>query len=129
MNGHYIHDNAQAPNLVLAHTLFGEPVTASLPAGAVAGAGNEQANVGRATWSTAPYKPPSRRVNDRGAKLCAHEGCAAYPSPSIGDGSLCVGHGRAALQGCAKVGCKSIPKKGQDYCHWHKPKERDGDPQ
>jgi len=85
MSNTYTHDNASGQGVALAHTVHGDPVTATMrPL-----AGGE--GVGPATWSTAPYKK-KRRVKDNGKTLCASEGCRAYPMTSQ---EYCTGHARS----------------------------------
>jgi hypothetical protein len=86
MSNSYTPDNASGQGVALAHTVFGSPVTATMRPQA----GGE--GIGPATWSTAPYKK-KRRVNDKGATLCAFEGgCKAYP---MKDQEYCTGHARS----------------------------------
>ena len=119
-NDHYTHENATAPGIALAHTVYGEPVTASLR--------TEQSNAGtvRQVQSVfTDYKPPKRRLNDNPDKeLCAHEGCNAFP---MSNKNYCPGHARVhgEVKTCRKDGCKAPPKNGQDTCRWHETKVSD----
>lgn len=117
MSGFYTHDNATAPGIALAHTVYGEPVGTSRLA---AGVGVGDTTIGQATWSTAPFKP-RRRVGDNGGKLCAFEGCKAYPSKADKSDDYCSGHARSLglTKTCAKRDCKAIPLRGEPYCSAH----------
>ncbi len=118
---YYQHDNAAKPGVQLAHTMYGDKVTASAPLNAT------QDGVGPATWSTAPYKPPARRHRDNpDLALCAVEDCKGYPIKNTGH---CAGHARSLglLPSCAQPGCKAWPKKDAVYCRHHLKVPADGD--
>lgn len=83
----YTHDNATAPGIALAHTVYGEPVMGSMRP-EMAGEGTSQV----AGNIMAPYKKPVRRHRDNGKALCASEGCRAWPMKG---GEHCVGHARS----------------------------------
>jgi len=87
-NVNYTHDNATAPGIALAHTVYGEPVTAQSPD---MGAGD---GVVRVTTGSvfSDYKKPKRRSHDHGHVLCEYDGCKAYPSKGTG---YCIGHARS----------------------------------
>ena len=114
-NGHnsYTHDNATAPNVALAHTVYGEPVTATLR--------TEMSNEGTVRQVQpvfTNYRPPKRRAHDKGHALCSEEGCKAYPQEGK---NYCTGHARihGEAKTCGHRDCKAPPKKGTDYCRWH----------
>lgn len=120
MPNHFTHDNSIAEGVALAHTVYGSPVTATMQPN------SHGSNIGPATWSSAPYKPPARRHRDNPEmELCAEEGCLAYPGKDVG--GYCTGHAktRGLAPKCAKPDCKASPKTGTDYCRWHGPKESD----
>jgi len=110
----YTHDNATAPGIALAHTIYGSPVTASMrPEMAVEGTVKQVQSV------FSDYKPPKRRLKDNPDKLlCAEDGCKAFP---VDGKSYCAGHGRSngEAKTCNHRDCKAAPKKGTDYCRWH----------
>lgn len=87
--------NATAPGIALAHTLAGEHKAG------VGGVTHAAGNVQQAgLHSTAPYKPPRRRVQDdakRETPLCEVEGCKAWPMKRF---PVCSGHARS--QGLVK---------------------------
>jgi len=110
----YTQDNAARPGIALTHTLYGEPAN-SQPANSIG------SNIGRATFSTAPYVPPKRRHRDNPEReLCAEEGCKAYP---LKDKPYCTGHARAhgLMPTCAKRDCHSAPMGDTNYCYYHQP--------
>lgn len=114
----YANPNQQAGARVApAHSVYGSPVASHRPtAGALDGTTRQVQSVMRA------YEPPKRRKKDNpNIELCAAEGCKAFASESRG--GLCLGHARqrGLLDLCAKKDCKAIPKKGEEFCHWHKP--------
>lgn len=83
MTDFYTHANNTAPNVALAHTVYGDPVEAIKPVGAA----NE--NVVRAVGSVfSDYKPPP--LPKQGP--CAIEGCRS--TATVGDTGHCVGHAR-----------------------------------
>jgi hypothetical protein len=112
----YTHDNASAPGIALAHTIYGEPVTASMrPEMAVEGTVRQVQSV------FTDYKPPKRRLKDNPSKaLCSEDGCNAFP---VDGKNYCPGHARAhgEMKLCAHRDCKGAPKNGTDYCRWHGP--------
>lgn len=110
----YRQANTTAPGAALAHTIYGEPVTASLKPESTGD------NVAQSTQSfMRPYQPPKRRQGDNpDRELCAHEGCKAYPRAGK---SYCPGHGRMHGESpvCQHRDCNAPPKKGTHYCRWH----------
>jgi hypothetical protein len=109
----YTHDNATAPGIAQAHTVYGGAVSKSLrPEMAIAGTAQQRQS------SFRDYQPPKRRAHDNGHALCSEEGCKAYP---MEDKSYCAGHARVhgEMKVCAKRDCKAAPKKGTDFCRWH----------
>jgi hypothetical protein len=87
MSDFYANQNASAPNIVLAHTLVGEPVDGKL---GIASGGDIQP-AGR--WSTAPYKPPRiRRRDSKTVPHCVTEGCRAYQMKTL---EYCSAHARS----------------------------------
>lgn len=109
----YTHDNATAPGIALAHTIYGEPVLASMrPESAIEG------TVKQVQPIFSNYKPPKRREHDKGHVLCSEEGCKAYP---MSGKNYCPGHARVhgEVKLCAHRDCKAPPKKGTDFCRWH----------
>lgn len=124
MASHFTHDNATAPNIVQAHTMYGSPVTATMRPD------SHGPNIAPATWSTTPYVPPMRRDRDRGKKLCAVDECKAYPSTKAG-GEYCIGHARnlGIVPSCSNVDCKAAPMEN-GLCYGHQPRPEvpaDGD--
>jgi hypothetical protein len=115
----YTHDNATAPGIALAHTVYGEPTTASMRPEMAA-----EGTVRQVQPIFTEYRPPKRREHDHGHRLCSEEGCKSYP---VKDKNYCTGHGR--IHGEAKVcshrDCNAAPKKGQDTCRWHETKVSD----
>lgn len=117
----YTNPNGQTgARVVPAHTVYGTPTSTLIaPAGsAVTGVARQQYTVMR------PYQPPKRRERDNHkVALCTVEGCKAFGSESRQ--GLCLGHARSqgviTFTGCGKEGCKAMPKKGEEFCHWHKP--------
>lgn len=110
----YTHDNASASGIALAHTIYGEPVTASMrPEMAVEGTVRQVQSV------FSDYKPPKRRLKDSPDKLlCSEDGCKAFP---VEGKNYCPGHARSKgeMKTCSHRDCKAAPKKGTDYCRWH----------
>jgi len=109
----YRHDNSTAPGIAQAHTIYGEPVTASLR--------QEMVNEGTTRQVQSffrNYEPPKRREHDKGHRLCAEEGCKAYPATGK---NYCAGHGRVhgEVKTCKHRECKAPPRSGTDYCRWH----------
>jgi hypothetical protein len=81
------HQNASAEGVQLAHTLYGTHVQGS---GGVTHASGDIQPAG--LHSTAPYRPPKRRMKDNPDKLlCSAEGCKAYPIKKV---PYCAGHAR-----------------------------------
>lgn len=114
MSNPYRQDNTSAPGTVPAHTIYGQPVTASMrPEMAVEGTAISTQSMMRA------YQPPKRRQRDNpDRELCAEEGCKAYPREGR---SYCPGHGRLHGESpvCQHRDCMAPPKKGTHYCRWH----------
>ena len=82
------HQHGSAEGVALAHTIYGSPV--ATPLGFERGSGDIQP---AGLHSTAPYRPPKRRVRDNPDKLlCSAEGCKAYP---IKKAPYCAGHARS----------------------------------
>ena len=109
----YTHDNATASGIALAHTIHGEPVTASLrPESAGEG------TIKQAQPVFTDYRPPKRRAHDHGHDLCAEPDCKAYPMEGK---NYCTGHARlhGEAKTCRHRDCKAAPRKGTDYCRWH----------
>lgn len=80
------HQHAAAEGVALAHTIWGSPVAG--PQGHERDGNIQPAGL----HSTAPYKPPKRRVKDSPKKaLCPVEGCKAFPTKATG---YCVGHSK-----------------------------------
>ena len=80
------HQHAAAEGVALVHTLYGSPVAS--PQGHERGGNIQPAGL----HSTAPYKPPKRRVKDNPKReLCPMDGCKAFPTKATG---YCVGHSR-----------------------------------
>ena len=117
----YVHDNSAKDGIALAHSVYGDPVTATMRPD------SHGDNIGPATWSTAPYVPPARRHRDNPErKLCSFEGCKGYPSKA-GGGDYCIGHAKSLglVRLCRQPDCKGMPSQGDDYCYHHKPKVND----
>lgn len=119
MSGHYTHDNASASGIALAHTVYGEKVSATGAANSV------MEGVAPATWSTAPFKPPKRANEDR--EFCAEDGCQAYPT--VAGQGYCPGHARkrGLMPTCSHLNCGSAPMKGKRHCYYHGPKTEAAD--
>ena len=82
------HQNASAEGVALAHTLYGEPVQGG---GGVTHANGDIQLAG--LHSTAPYRPPKRRMKDNPDKiLCSMEDCKAFPMKTQ---AYCTGHARS----------------------------------
>lgn len=110
---HFRHENSSADGIALAHTVYGEHVTATARPDATMP--NVQPSIGNIM---APYKPPPRRKSDSpDIALCAEEGCKGFP---VSDLDYCAGHARkrGLLLTCKM--CGRIPKRGTGgYCYWH----------
>jgi len=106
--------NTTGANVALAHTVYGDHVTATaLP-------NSFGPNVERATWSTAPYISPARRIKDNRGKLCGVDGCRAYPAKKSGL-EVCVGHARqqGLVATCSEELCNKPAPVGGTLCKKH----------
>lgn len=106
--------NSTAPGIALAHTIYGDLVTAT------ARENSTGSGVGPATWSTAPYVEPARRAKDNRGQLCGVDGCRAYPAKKSGF-DVCVGHARQAglIATCAEELCNKPAPAGGTLCKTH----------
>lgn len=82
--GHYHPDNASNPNAVPVHEAMGPHIQRQTHHNAVG------ANVGLATWSTAPYVPPEAKTKD--TRLCPVGDCKAWGT--VKHNGLCNAHGQ-----------------------------------
>ena len=115
--------NARAPGIVPAHTMYGSAVTATVKEN------NTGSNVGPATWSTAPYiAPETRRDGKPRAGLCGVDGCRAYPATGRGF-DVCIGHARSAglVATCSAEGCNKAAPEGAENCAKHQENHDDAD--
>lgn len=82
------HQHGSAEGVALAHTIYGSPVEG------IGGTTHRTDTIQPAgLHSTAPYRPPKRRVRDNPDKLlCSFEGCKAYPTKKH---PYCAGHARS----------------------------------
>lgn len=118
---HFRHENTSAEGIALAHTVYGQPVTAT------GRPDSTQPNVQLAVGNImAPYKPPPRRdLDNPELALCAEEDCKAFPVKGL---DYCAGHSRKrGLMSTCQM-CGRIPLKGTRFCYQHSKKDdADGD--
>jgi hypothetical protein len=85
----FVHENTTAPGIQLAHTAYGEPVTATMRLNST-----DEGVAPVVTQSIMrPYQVPKRRRSDNPDKLlCSFEGCKGFP---MREQIYCVGHARS----------------------------------
>lgn len=84
----FVHENTTAPGIQLAHTMYGEPVTATMRLNST-----EDSSAVVTQSIMRPYQVPKRRRQDNPDKLlCSFEGCKGFP---MREQVYCVGHARS----------------------------------